>query len=154
MLIVVGVGKTSLIKSIVQVCEDIVHVDPLSSNPSSITASARHSHGTSDPINEIYASTKPYPAWWSNVDESRILRRRKSMGDSVLERNVCFVDTSDSCKLENIIHYVEQQLVHAISSANAINHEFTGLLSGRGGSQVDLILYLVSHGEYHHTERR
>ncbi len=44
-------------------------------------------------ITEVYASTKAYPAWWSDLEESRILRRRKSMGDSVLERNLCFVDT-------------------------------------------------------------
>lgn len=44
-------------------------------------------------ITEVFASTKAYPAWWSDLEESRILRRRKSMGDSVLERNLCFVDT-------------------------------------------------------------
>lgn len=44
-------------------------------------------------ITEIYASTRAYPAWWSDLEESRILRRRKSLGDSVLERNLCFVDT-------------------------------------------------------------
>lgn len=44
-------------------------------------------------ITEVYASTRAYPAWWSDLEESRVLRRRKSMGDSVLERNLCFVDT-------------------------------------------------------------
>lgn len=44
-------------------------------------------------LTEIYASTRAYPSWWSDLEESRILRRRKSMGDSVLERNLCFVDT-------------------------------------------------------------
>lgn len=44
-------------------------------------------------ITEVYASTRAYPAWWSDLEESRILRRRKSLGDSVLERNLCFVDT-------------------------------------------------------------
>jgi hypothetical protein len=44
-------------------------------------------------VTEVYASTRAYPAWWSDLEESRILRRRKSMGDSVLERNLCFVDT-------------------------------------------------------------
>lgn len=48
---------------------------------------------TTTQITEIYASTKAYPSWWSEVDESKVLRRRKSMGDSVLERNLCFVDT-------------------------------------------------------------
>ncbi|KIX02684.1 uncharacterized protein Z518_08626 [Rhinocladiella mackenziei CBS 650.93] len=137
-----GVGKTSLIKSIVQLCEDIVHVDPVPSN--SARASQRDSPGLLELVNEVYASTKPYPAWWSNVEESRILRRRKSMGDLVLERNICFVDTSDSVKLEKIIHYAEQQLISAMTSVGQLTNEFSGLLSGRGSSQVDVILYLMS----------
>ncbi|KIW97582.1 uncharacterized protein Z519_01166 [Cladophialophora bantiana CBS 173.52] len=132
-----GVGKTSLIKSIVQLCEDIVHVDPLNT-------SYRTSTSISEPINEVYASTKPYPEWWSTIEESRILRRRKSMGDSVLERNICFVDTADSVKLEMLIHYAEQQLVNAMMSVDQLASEFSGLLSGRGASQVDVILYLIS----------
>lgn len=68
------------------------------------------------------------------------------MGDSVLERNICFVDTSDSAKLERIIHYLEQQLVNAIASADQLSNEFSGLLSGRGSSQVDVLLYLISKG--------
>ncbi|KAE8134882.1 hypothetical protein BDV38DRAFT_273262 [Aspergillus pseudotamarii] len=63
-----GTGKTSLIKSIVQACEDIVHVDPFPSLPLSKSTrspgSSSHSFQTrSSPpsITEIYASTKPYP---------------------------------------------------------------------------------------------
>ncbi|KAK4937771.1 hypothetical protein LTR10_021648 [Elasticomyces elasticus] len=137
-----GVGKTSLIKSVVQLCEDIVHVDSVSTVSS---RTSRHdSRGSSETVNEIYASTKPYPAWWSNVEESRILRRRKSMGDSVLERNICFVDTSDSIKLDRIIQYAEEQLTNVMTSVNHLTNEFSSLLSGRGSSQVDVILYLIS----------
>lgn len=71
------------------------------------------------------------------------------MGDSVLERNVCFVDTSTSIKLEHIVRYTEKQLSLAIGSVSAVGHDFAGLLSGRGGSQVDVILYLISKGKYH-----
>ena len=110
-----GVGKTSLIKAIVQSCEHIVHVDPIT--PSSLLASSlmarsapttpapsaerqkwgrrassRGSAGTAQ-ITDIYASTKPYPEWWSEVDDFRVLQRRKSLGDAVLDRNICFVDT-------------------------------------------------------------
>jgi len=98
-----GVGKTSLIKSIVQVCEDIVHVDPLSPQSISIPETRRKNSRSksrsgvemqsTSQITEIYASTRAYPSWWSDLEESRILRRRKSLGDSVLERNLCFVDT-------------------------------------------------------------
>ncbi|EXJ57024.1 hypothetical protein A1O7_07368 [Cladophialophora yegresii CBS 114405] len=135
-----GIGKTSLIKSIVQLCEDIVHVDPIVSAPGSSHPSTRGR----DQINEVYASTKPYPEWWSTMEESRILRRRKSMGDSVLERNICFVDTSDTARLERVIQYAEMQLVNAMSSVDQLGSEFSGLLSGRGASQVDVILYLIS----------
>lgn len=87
-----------------QACEDIVHVDPLSTTPISIADTRRKKSksksrsGSADmqatsQITEVYASTRAYPAWWSDLEESRILRRRKSMGDSVLERNLCFVDT-------------------------------------------------------------
>lgn len=109
-----GVGKTSLIKAIVQSCEHIVHVDPIA--PSSLLSSSVAGPGPSIPaasggrqrgsrrqrsreragttqISEVYASTKPYPEWWSEVDHLRILRRRKSLGDAVLDRNICFVDT-------------------------------------------------------------
>ncbi|KAI1627446.1 hypothetical protein EDD37DRAFT_262100 [Exophiala viscosa] len=137
-----GVGKTSLIKSVVQLCEDIVHVDSVSAVFS--RTSRRDSYVSSETVNEIYASTKPYPAWWSNVEESRILRRRKSMGDSVLERNICFVETPDSIKLETIVHYAEEQLTNVMASANHLTTEFSSLLSGRGSSQVDVILYLIS----------
>jgi hypothetical protein len=97
------VGKTSLIKAIVQICEDIVHVDPISTTVPNAQTSRQSSRSksksasveleTTSQITEIYASTKAYPAWWSDLGESKILRRRKSMGDSVLERNLCFVDT-------------------------------------------------------------
>ncbi|RYP78300.1 hypothetical protein DL770_006899 [Monosporascus sp. CRB-9-2] len=77
-----GVGKTSLIRSIVQTCEHIVHIDPIASS------------GQPTHISEIFASTKPYPDWWGELDEFRVSQRRKSFGDSILERNICFVDTS------------------------------------------------------------
>lgn len=84
-----------------QTCEDIVHVDPICAAAVAIPEMRRSSRSKSrsgsteatTQITEIYASTKPYPTWWSDLEESRILRRRKSMGDSVLERNLCFVDT-------------------------------------------------------------
>lgn len=99
-----GVGKTSLIKAIVQICDDIVHVDPLTTTPVEVrsklprkASKSRGKPGQADQatvhIAEVYASTRPYPSWWSEVDDAKILRRRKSMGDTVLERNLCFVDT-------------------------------------------------------------
>ena len=140
-----GSGKTSLIKSIVQVCEDIVHVDPLApSNPP--TNKAIESRETAT---EIYASTKPYPAWWSDVDESKILRRRKSMGDVVLERNICFVEIRTAERGGAVLRYLEQQLQRAIVALSSSSNDTIGMLSGRGGAQVDVVLYLISHGIFH-----
>ena len=111
-----GVGKTSLVKAIVQSCDHIVHVDPIgTSQPSlaqqnhqrasstarakgrrpssSLSSSSKLAEAGTTQITEIYASTKPYPEWWSEMDDLSILRRRKSLGDTVLDRNICFIDT-------------------------------------------------------------
>ncbi len=99
-----GVGKTSLIKAVVQACEHIVHVDPITPAAGGLVVMGGRgrgkggrrkggkSQGTRE-IVEVYASTKPYPEWWSEMDDAGVLRRRKSMGDAVLDRNICFVDT-------------------------------------------------------------
>ncbi|KAI1948650.1 hypothetical protein LOZ39_002585 [Ophidiomyces ophidiicola] len=155
-----GLGKTSLLKSIVQTCEDIVHVDPLPQN----TSHTRHSTSKQADIfpvakprrpraipsvTEVYASTKPYPAWWSDLEDSRVLRRRKSLGDVVLERNICFVDTlnsgtnrHDQTGLE--IQYMMKQFHRATAAIDSTNADLQSLLSGNGGAQVDAILYLIS----------
>lgn len=70
------------------------------------------------------------------------------MGDSVLERNLCFVDTSGITSPSSAAHYIEQQLLKNINCANQATSELTGLLSGNGGTQVDVVLYLVTHGAY------
>ena len=162
-----GVGKTSLIKSIVQTCEDIVHVDPISSHPPSIeqlplqkskkkqdiTQSKSTQH-----ITEVYASTRPYPDWWSEVEETKVLRRRKSVGDTVLERNLCFVDTpgygnglSKMEGIESVLQYVESQLRRSFSPPSEGESDIVGLLSGSGGSQVDVVFYLISQGKPVHS---
>ena len=157
-----GVGKTSLIKSIVQICEDIVHVDPLSPSPPSIDqlSSKKTKSKQSLPsgksttlITEAYASTKPYPSWWSDIEDTKVLRRRKSMGDTVLERNLCFVDTpgyssgmSKMETIESVLQYIERQLKLSFSASSSSEGDIVGLLSGSGGSQVDVVFYIISHG--------
>lgn len=99
-----GIGKSSLVKSIFQVCEDIVHVDPVAS---SVSASGRHGMGslrgsgrsgdqdTTRVITEVHASTRAYPHWWSEIDDNKVLRgkRRSVYEEQIIERNLCFVDT-------------------------------------------------------------
>ncbi|KAB8296934.1 hypothetical protein EYC80_002342 [Monilinia laxa] len=155
-----GVGKTSLIKAIVQLCEDIVHVDPLSPAPAQAFEKRRHSRNkarsegsdmqTTTQITEIYASTKAYPTWWAEVDESKILRRRKSMGDSVLERNLCFVDTpgygnKTSCLevISPVVNYIESQFQKLESKDGMSDSDMIQLLGGNGGSQVDVVFYII-----------
>ncbi|KAL4801560.1 hypothetical protein BDV18DRAFT_148860 [Aspergillus unguis] len=151
-----GSGKSSLIKSIVQICEDIVHVDPFDepSNMLSLSQVKRLPRTSSRPshaplVSEIYASSKPYPAWWSDLEDSRVFRRRKSSGEVVLERNICFVDTpanrlSPNAQVDAIIQYLNQQLLRATSAFDDSNADFQNMLAGNGGSQVDAILYLIS----------
>ncbi|KAI0841680.1 Septin-domain-containing protein [Hypoxylon sp. FL0890] len=149
-----GVGKTSMVKAIVQICEHIVHVDPIPAQTESkthkkqATSSRRASNSTG--ISEIYASTKPYPEWWSTLDEPHISERRKSLGDNVLERNVCFVDTpgyrNGSSAMETImpcVEYVESHL-NKLSSDSLTDSDMLNMLGGGGGFQVDVVFYLIS----------
>ncbi|CAZ86582.1 unnamed protein product [Tuber melanosporum] len=159
-----GIGKTSLIKSIVQVCEDIVHVDPISSNSCQTGARAGSSYyainsrsngdSTKD-ITEVYASTRPYPHWWSELDDSRLLRKRRSkpgIDDQVIERNLCFVDTPGygvgtsflEC-VEPVVRYVEGQLERTRAIVGGNSGDLLPLLSGDGTPQVDIVFYAILH---------
>ena len=104
-------------------------------------------------IIEVYASTKPYPTWWSDIDETKVLRRRKSIGDTVLERNLCFVDTpgyshgmSRMEGIDPILQYIEAQFTKPFADATGNQADFVSLLSGSGGSQVDVVLYMIAQG--------
>ncbi|KAK6536950.1 hypothetical protein TWF281_001157 [Arthrobotrys megalospora] len=152
-----GIGKTSLIKAIIQANEDIVHVDPwvYTTPSSSVTSSfygGRDTTGTTNTLTEIYASTKPYPTWWSDFEDSRVLRRRKSTGETVLERNVCFVDTpgygagtSYSECIEPVVKYVEKQLERTTSIMTGSEGDLLSFLTGNGSPQVDVVLYVILH---------
>lgn len=160
-----GVGKTSLIKSIVQTCEDIVHADPLSPETSIVERallgkSKRKSEElcsrATSQITEINTSTRPYPSWWSDQEETKVLRRRKSIGDTVLERNLTFVDTpgyssglSKTETIEAVSQYIESQLRKSFAPPSESESDILGLLSGSGGSQVDLVLYLITESMWY-----
>lgn len=154
-----GVGKTSLIKAIVQICPDIVHVDPLTSTPIEIRPKRKMSRArtnlddnSTQHIAEVHASTKPYPSWWSEVDDTNILRRRKSIGGTVLERNLCFVDTPGygrgiSCMetITPVIDYIEMQFKKVSTVAGLTDGELLNMICGNGGSQVDVVFYTIRH---------
>ncbi|KAI0199990.1 hypothetical protein F4808DRAFT_431062 [Astrocystis sublimbata] len=132
-----GVGKTSLLKAIVQSCHHIVHVDPIS------------------PLNrsafEVHASTKSYPGWWHELGVPSISHQRKSREGNVLERNLCFVDTPGyGCQqsvmgaIKPCVDYVESHL-NKLSSPDLSEPDLMSMLGGDGGCQVDVVLYLISH---------
>ncbi|KAH7405943.1 Septin-domain-containing protein [Phaeosphaeria sp. MPI-PUGE-AT-0046c] len=153
-----GLGKTSLVRSIVQLCEDIVHVDslpipeltPRSSQHKSKSRIASQSQSRTTRINEIHASTKPYPHWWTDAEDSRVLSRRKSSLDVVLERNICFVDTpgfsrgsTEKKDMDKVLKYVESLLLQTSSVTTMEDNDVLGVVSGSGGVSVDVVFYLL-----------
>lgn len=104
-------------------------------------------------INEVWASTKAYPGWWTELEENKALRRRKSIEELVLERNLCFVDTpgygrglSITEGIQEVTSYVEAQLARSLSSSVNSKGELVSMLGGNGGTQVDVVLYLIGQG--------
>ncbi|GAP89993.1 putative heat shock protein [Rosellinia necatrix] len=149
------VGKTSLLKAIVQACDHIVHIDailsPAKLNQAILSMSSRRELLSTTTISEIYASTRPYPGWWQELDMPYLSRKRKRRGDDVLERNICFVDTPGYGRgpsaMETIlscVDYVESHL-RKVSSNDLSDSDLMNMLSGDGGCQVDVVLYLISH---------
>ena len=75
------------------------------------------------------------------------------MGDTVLERNLCFVDTpgynngiSKMETIQSVLQYIEVQLSKPFSALTASEGDIAGLLSGSGGTQVDVVFYLIAQG--------
>jgi septin family protein len=148
-----AVGKTSLIKSIVQSCKDIVHVDQVphtTPNQSLQTSRSTDYEPTKDFV-ETQASTRPYPLWWSDVESSRGLWRRKSFGEGILERNICFIDTpgSDSeVSRKRILQEIESLQLENVQMDKMSDKQLLNLFSGEGGTYVDAVLYLFEPGPY------
>lgn len=106
-------------------------------------------------LTEIHASTRPYPHWWTDVEETRVLRRRKSSTDTILERNICFVDTPgyvegnlEQDDTDLVIDYLESLLHQTASVTSLDDGEIVGLISGSGGILVDVVLYLLPPSKY------
>ncbi|KAF4466749.1 hypothetical protein FALBO_6390 [Fusarium albosuccineum] len=133
-----GIGKTSLIKTLAQRCEHIVHMDPIEHS--------RTVHAT-----ETYASSRPQPWWRSDSDLTVATRRRLSAisttGD-ILDRNVCFVESPGHQRGASgpwrDLQYVESHLASLMSKPIADSDLFTLVNSG-GVPVVDALLYLIPH---------
>lgn len=146
-----GSGKSSLVKAIVQQCEDIVHVDSL------VVSNLQHigHRGKQVPkstghnakqITEIYASTKSYPSWWSDVEDGRVLKRRCSNGEVVLDRNICFIDTPGTDNMDATVDYMENSFRRCNAIASWSDGDLLNLLSGTGGALIDVAFYLIEDG--------
>lgn len=136
-----------------------MHVDPLSPSSSSTERlSTRRGKGRdestaargTDRISEVYASTRAYSSWWAEFEEHRLFRRRRGLDDTVLERNLCFVDTpgysgrtSETEGMGLIVQYIESQLAKTFSFGGMTESELVNMFAGEGGAQVDLVLYLM-----------
>ncbi|KAI7304987.1 hypothetical protein KC315_g14900 [Hortaea werneckii] len=131
-----GVGKTTLIQSILRSCEDIVHAD----QPVNITPNDR------SPIHETAASTKPCPRWWRDMESSRTSNRRRSVGEGLLQRNICFLDTpglSDDVEAQQVLRCFDQTIMRTLHLEKLTDSELTGLLGGEGSSTlVDVVLWI------------
>ena len=75
------------------------------------------------------------------------------MGDTVLERNICFVDTpgyshgmSRMESMDSILQYVEGQFSKPFADISRSQGDIVSLLSGSGGFQVDVVLYMIAQG--------
>jgi len=97
------------------------------------------------------------------MEESRVLRKRRGSDDTVLERNLCFVDTpglsksSSTSQVDPVIQYIEA-LLHQNASISAMNdNDLLNVLTGNGGVQVDVVLYVFasrwSSPLYFHTTK-
>ncbi|KAL7763458.1 hypothetical protein ACKLNR_006816 [Fusarium oxysporum f. sp. zingiberi] len=130
-----GIGKTSLIKTLAERCEHIVHMDPIE-NRSAV-------HAT-----ETYASSRPQPWWRSDSELTVTTRRRISTTGDVLDRNVCFVESPghrrDASGSWRDLHYVESHLTSLMNKPMADSDLFTLVNSG-GEPVVDALLYLIPH---------
>ncbi|KAH7145339.1 Septin-domain-containing protein [Fusarium sp. MPI-SDFR-AT-0072] len=130
-----GIGKTSLIKTLAERCEHIVHMDPIE-NRSAV-------HAT-----ETYASSRPHPWWRSDSELTVTTRRRLSTTGDVLDRNVCFVESPghrrDASGSWRDLHYVESHLTSLMNKPMADSDLFTLVNSG-GEPVVDALLYLIPH---------
>lgn len=142
-----GLGKTSLIRNMFRICEDIVHIDGItSSTPSlSTTMSKSSSLQPTTTISELQASTRPLPTWWSDLKDSRSWWRRKSFSDGVLERNLRFVDTpgiDNEAVAQRVLKEVDDWYKQSVQLDHLTDSQLLAVLSGKGDHHLDAVLYL------------
>ena len=48
--------------------------------------------------------------------------------------------------IDSILQYIETQFIKPFTDATGNQGDFVSLLSGSGGSQVDVVLYMIAQG--------
>ncbi|KAK1640262.1 heat shock protein [Colletotrichum phormii] len=152
-----GVGKTALIRTITQTCSHIVHVDPtvpvaMASKgflpEKTMPNSPPISQGTFQ-ITETLASTKPYPSWWKDSAFTSPAPTPSQPEDTVLDRNICLVDTpgyQETCRPTDTVGQVSQYIESYLQKSRLDGLEDPDVLktiSGSGGLLVDAVLYMI-----------
>ncbi|KAJ6785872.1 hypothetical protein PWT90_05447 [Aphanocladium album] len=126
-----GTGKTSIIRSISQCCEHIVHLDALNTN-------------FNGPVLEIHASTRPYQ-WWQTDSSETLRRRRSSMSvEEILDRNLCFLDFTPQgpASTPHAVDFLESTLGPLLDKQMA-DADLISLLSNGNEPIVDAVLYML-----------
>lgn len=147
-----------------------MHVEPKKDAPSRGRADHGHrdtSSRTRVPrISEIHASTMARPQWWDSHDgEGPGEPHHSSFVDTILDSNICFVDTPghECSKVRFLTHGNFDVVIDQwqISDAISLSHEYIEshlrphlsssvedsdmlrMLGGSGGSLVSAVLYLI-----------
>lgn len=146
-------GKSQLIKAMVDMCQDIVLAD----DPVAVDSE----------IVETTASTKPFPLHWLASHERRkshatatsmnnrsgnLIESLESVtsSDGVLDRNICFVDTSGpgAQAPDRAIQYLETQFRQTANVVNALEPQIVSLFTSASSlsefAHVDVCLYVIS----------
>ncbi|KAJ3483139.1 hypothetical protein NLG97_g7382 [Lecanicillium saksenae] len=126
-----GTGKTSIIRSISQCCEHIVHLDALNTN-------------FNGPVLEIHASTRPYQ-WWQTGSSETLRRRRSSTSvEEILDRNLCFLDFTPQgpSSTPHAVDFLESTLSPLLEKQMA-DADLISLLSNGNEPIIDAVLYML-----------
>ncbi|KAK1975519.1 Septin-domain-containing protein [Colletotrichum cereale] len=153
-----GLGKTALIRAITQSCSHIVHVDPTMPVAMASAGLLPANALPNDPpilqgtfqITETFASTRPYPPWWKESAQTSCVSSPSNVDDTILDRNVCLVDTpgyQETCRPVDTVGQISQYVESHLQKSRLDGLEDPDVLktiSGSGGLLIDAVLYTIS----------
>ncbi|ODV89492.1 hypothetical protein CANCADRAFT_32726 [Tortispora caseinolytica NRRL Y-17796] len=130
-------GKTALVHAILRTSPHIVYFDP-----SDLRSTAKDGS-----LSEVQASTRPYPCWWSCGYSNQSYNSTSTVDNDnkpVLDRNLCLVDPSSSCTVDDVLSYLNFQFERTAAAVNIdpslVSNAMT-VIAAPGLPHVDLCLY-------------